>query len=55
MKTVGRKRRVSAEAERKLREWKPMRALARELGLAESTARQINRGYQFKQMAPEYQ
>lgn len=52
MKVIGRKRRISAEAERRLREWKPIKELARELGLSESTARFVRR-HRFKQAAPQ--
>lgn len=52
MKSVGRKRRTSAEAERKIREWKPLKELAREVGMPLSSVRLIRGGYQFKQEAP---
>lgn len=50
MKT-GRKRRITTSQLSKLRKWKPLKELAKELGLSARTASWA-RSYHFKQEAP---
>lgn len=52
MKIVGRKRRVPVEVERQIKQWKPLKDLAQEMGLSEKAARFIRR-HHFKQAAPQ--
>ena len=49
---AGKRRRVTDEQVRQLREWKSLARLAKEIGIAPRTARMIREGYQHKQRSP---
>jgi hypothetical protein len=48
----GRPRKVTDEQYRRIREWKPLKELARDLGVPLHTAEAIRCGYRYKQVSP---
>lgn len=52
MNVPGRKRKFTDEQVKRIREWKPLGQLAREIGMSVKMAGAIRRGYQFKQPSP---
>lgn len=52
MSVPGRKRKLTDEQVKHLREWRSLRGLAREWGVSEKTVRCVRAGYQYKQPSP---
>lgn len=52
MTKIGRPRRVTAEQLRAIRQWKPLKELAKEIGLDRKTASWA-RNYHFRQPSPD--
>lgn len=52
MSIAGRKRKVTDEQVKRIRQWRPLAHFAREVGVSPRMARAIRRGYQFKQPSP---
>lgn len=52
MSAPGRKRTLTDEQVKQIREWKPLRLLARDWGVPERTVRMVREGYQFKKSSP---
>lgn len=52
MSLPGRKRRITAEQVKRIREWMPFAELCQRLGVRRRMARAIRSGYQFKQPSP---
>lgn len=52
MSVPGRKRKLTDEQVKRIREWKPLAQLAREVGMSLRMAGAIRKGYQFKQPSP---
>ena len=50
--TAGGPRRVTDEQVRRIREWKPLKELAKELGISYSYVVKIRNGFQHKQKSP---
>ena len=52
MSVPGRKRRITDEQVKRIREWKSLQQLARELGVSSKIAYRIRCGYHYKQPSP---
>ncbi len=48
----GRPRQITDEQYRRIREWKPLKQLAKEIGVPLPTAEKIRSGYQYRQVSP---
>jgi len=52
MSIPGRKRRITDEQVKRIREWMSLTELCRQIGVRREVAKRIREGYQFKQASP---